>query len=420
MRMFLCCLIYFVGLPFLTAPSTPAQEWTRFRGPNGQGHSAATNLPERWTEADLNWKVALPGQGHSSPVLWGDKIFLMSADAGTATRYVLCLAAADGRELWRREYASQTHRIHMRNTYGSSTPAVDAERVYVAWSTPTRLTLLALDHDGRDVWDLDLGPVVSEHGFGTSPMLYQDMVILSNSQQAEELEPGQLPGKSAMLAFEAKTGKLRWSQPRVSSRVCFSTPCIYEPGGAPPELICTSTSDGIFSLDPLTGQENWKSPGTLTMRVVNSPLVADGLIIGSVGSGGGGNYIAAVRPGRPPQTAYIVKKSASYVPTLVAKDGLLFMFNDKGVVSCLELQTSEFIWQERVSRGFSGSPVMGDGKLYVIDDDGTVHVLAAARQYQLLSSNPLGEPTRSTPAIAGGRLYFRTLSHLVSVGGKKS
>lgn len=419
MPMFLRCLICVVGLQFLASLSTSAQEWTRFRGPNGMGLSDATNLPATWTEADYNWRVALPGQGHSSPVLWGDKIFLMSADPQTATRYVLCLSAVDGRELWRREYASQTHRIHMRNTYGSSTPAVDAERVYVAWSTPAKLTLLALDHNGQDVWDLDLGPVVSEHGFGTSPMLYQDLVILSNSQQAEELEPGQQPGKSAMLAFEAKTGKLRWSQPRVSSRVCFSTPCIYQPAGKPPELVCTSTSDGVFSLDPLTGQENWKSPGTLTMRVVNSPFIADNLIIGSVGSGGGGNYIVAVRPGKSPQTAYVVKKNASYVPTLVAKDGLLFMFNDKGVVSCLDLQTGEFIWQERVSRGFSGSPVIGDGKVYIIDDEGIVHVLAAARQYQLLGSHPLGEPSRSTPAIAGGRLYFRTVSHLVSVSGKK-
>ena len=171
-------------------------------------------------------------------------------------------------------------------------------------------------------------------------------------------------------------------------------------------------------MDPLTGQENWKSPGTLTMRVVNSPLVADGLIIGSVGSGGGGNYIAAVRPGKPPQTAYIVKKNASYVPTLWPKTGCCSCSTTR---ACLlsELQTGEFIWQERVSRGFSGSPVMGDGKLYIIDDDGIVHVLAAARQYRLLSSNPLGAPTRSTPAIGGGRLYFRTLSHLVSVGGKK-
>jgi outer membrane protein assembly factor BamB len=375
-------------------------------------------LPAKWTEADYHWKTALPGQGHSSPVLWGDRIFLMSADAATATRYVLCLSAADGRELWRRQYESQTHRIHSRNTFGSCTPAVDAERVYVAWSTPDRLTLLALDHDGKDVWDLDLGPVVSEHGFGMSPMLYQDLVILSNSQQAEELEPGQQPGKSSMLAFEAKTGKLRWNQPRVSSRVCFSTPCIYQPAGGVPELICTSTSDGVFSLDPLTGQENWKTPGTLTMRVVSSPLIAECLIFGSVGSGGGGNAITAVRPGSKSEVAYTIKANASYVPTLVAQNGLLFIFNDKGVVSCAEVATGEIHWRERLGRGFSGSPVIGDGKLYIIDDDGDVHVIAVAKEYQLLASNPLGEPSRSTPAIAGGRLYFRTLSHLVSVGGK--
>ncbi len=419
MPMFLRFLICVAGLPCLASMSAPAQEWTRFRGPNGMGLSDATNLPGVWTEADYNWRVALPGQGHSSPVLWGDKIFLMSAEPETATRYVLCLSAVDGRELWRREYASQTHRMHVRNTYGSSTPAVDAERVYVAWSTPARLTLLALDHNGQDVWDLDLGPVVSEHGFGTSPMLYQDLVILSNSQQAEELEPGQQPGDSAMLAFEARTGKLRWSQPRVSSRVCFSTPCIYQPAGKPPELVCTSTSDGVFSLDPRTGRENWKTPGTLKLRVVSSPLIAEGLIFGSVGSGGGGNGVTAVRPEPTPETAYSLKQNASYVPTLVARNGLLFMFNDRGIVSCADVRTGEIRWRERLSRGFSGSPVIGDGKVYIIDDEGVVHVLAAADQYQLLGSHPLGEPSRSTPAIAGGRLYFRTLSHLVSVGGKK-
>lgn len=419
MRVFLCCLICVVGLQSIPSPSASAQEWTRFRGPNGMGLSDATNLPAQWTEADYNWRVALPGQGHSSPVLWGDKIFLMSADPATATRYVLCLSAADGRELWRREYASQTHRLNPRNTYGSCTPAVDAERVYVAWSAPAKLTLLALDHDGKDVWDLDLGPVVAEHGFGTSPMLYQDLVILSNSQQAEELEPGQQPGKSAMLAFEAQTGKPRWSQPRVSSRVCYSTPCIYQPDGGPPELICTSTSDGVFSLDPLTGRENWKSPGTLPLRVVSSPLIAEGLIFGSIGSGGGGHCVTAVRPGPKPEVAYTLKQNASYVPTLVAHKGLLFMFYDKGVVSCVEVRTGEVHWRQRLGRGFSGSPVIGDGKVYIIDDDGIVHVLAAANTYQLLASNPLGEPARSTPAIAGGRLYFRTLSHLISVGGKK-
>ncbi len=419
MRIATGCLLCILGLQslFSAAPAS-AQEWTRFRGPNGTGLSPAANLPAKWTEADYNWKVALPGQGHSSPVLWGDKVFVMSADPATATRYVLCLSAADGSELWRREYPSETHRIHTRNTLGSCTPAVDAERVYVAWSTPAKLTLLALDHAGHDVWDLDLGPVVSEHGFGMSPMLYQDLVILSNSQQAEELEPGQQAGQSSMLAFEAKTGKLRWNQPRVSSRVCFSTPCIHQPTGSPAELICTSTSDGFFSLDPLTGRENWKTPGTLTMRVVSSPLLAGGLVLGSVGSGGGGNTITALRLGGKPEVAYTIKANASYVPTLVAQDGLLFIFNDKGVVSCADVATGEILWRERLGRGFSGSPVIGDGKVYIIDDDGNVDVIAVAKGYQLLASNPLGEPSRSTPAIAGGRLYFRTLSHLISVGGK--
>lgn len=418
MRLVLLTLICVVCLLCIPLRAVFAQEWTRFRGPNGMGLSEAKNLPATWTEADYHWKATLPGVGHSSPVLWGDRIFLNSADPETATRYVLCLSAVDGREVWRRQYASQTHPIHARNTYGSSTPAVDAERVYVAWSTPARLTLLALDHDGNDVWDLDLGPVVSEHGFGTSPILYRDMVILSNSQQAHELEPGQQAGRSSILAFEAKTGKLRWNQPRVSSRVSFSTPCIYDRPGGRPELICTSTSDGVFSLDPLTGRENWSTPGLFRLRVVSSPLIADGLIFGSIGSGGGGNSVTAVRPGPDAEAVYTLKGNASYVPTLVAQDGLMFMLNDRGVVSCVDVQTGEDHWRERLSRGFSGSPVIGDGKVYVIDDDGNVLVLAAEKEYRLLGNNPLGEASRSTPAIAGSRLYLRTLSHLVSVGGK--
>jgi outer membrane protein assembly factor BamB len=395
-----------------------AQEWTRFRGPNGTGLSEAKHLPARWTEADHVWRVELPGQGHSSPVLWGEKIFLMSADPQTATRYVLCLSATDGRERWRREYPSQPHHLHTRNTFASSTPAVDAERVYLAWSTPERVTLLALDHDGNEAWRLDLGTWTSQHGFGTSPMLYEGMVILSNNQQAQQLDPGQQPGESYMMAFDARTGETRWRTPRVSIRVCYSTPCILQSPGGRPELICTSTADGVFSLDPFTGRENWKVADALKMRVVSSPLVTDGLIFGSTGSGGGGNYVVAVRPGDEAELAYTIKTNAPYVPTLVAKDGLLFLVYDRGIVSCADVRSGQIHWRQRLSRGFSGSPVIADGKLYCLDDEGTVFVLAASQQYRLLGVNPLGEPTRSTPAIAGGRLYFRTLSHLTAVGGK--
>ena len=186
-----------------------AQQWTRFRGPNGTGLGQAENLPAQWSDSDYNWQIQLPGIGHGSPVLWGEKIFLLSADPDTATRYVLCYSASDGKPLWQREFPSQTHHLHNRNTYASSTPVVDEHRVYVAWSDPERVTLMALDHGGRVAWDLDLGSWTSQHGFGSSPIRFEDLVILSNSQQAEQLEPGQEPGQTSIIAVDAATGELR-------------------------------------------------------------------------------------------------------------------------------------------------------------------------------------------------------------------
>jgi outer membrane protein assembly factor BamB len=161
-----------------------AQEWTRFRGPNGTGVSEATTIPASWTDSDYNWKVKLPGIGHSSPVLWGDKIFLLSADPEKANRFVLCVSAADGKLLWNREYPGEPHHLHVRSSYASCTPAVDAKHVYVAWSDPEHTLLRALDHSGNEVWHVDLGPWVSQHGFGTSPIVYEDLVILGRALEA--------------------------------------------------------------------------------------------------------------------------------------------------------------------------------------------------------------------------------------------
>lgn len=395
------------------------QEWTRFRGPNGTGRAETGSLPVTWNESDYAWRVRVPGQGHSSPVLWGDRIFLMSADPDKATRYLLCYCATDGAELWRRQYASTPHHLHLRNTFASGTAAVDRDRVYWAWATPEKVTFLALDHHGHEVWNLDLGPWTSQHGFGTSPMLFEDLVILSNNQQAEELESDQIPGESFLLAVEASSGIERWRTPRTSIRVCYSTPAILQLPGQSPELICTSTAEGVYSLNPHTGQENWRVPDCLRQRVVSSPLVTDRMIFGSTGSGGGGNRLVAVRVSDTPEVAYEIRSNAPYVPCALAKDDLLFLFNDRGMVSCADLETGTIHWRERLSDGFSGSPVYGDGKVYVMADDGTVLVIAADRQFRLLGRNPLGEATRSTPAIAGNRLYFRTLSHLTAVGANR-
>jgi outer membrane protein assembly factor BamB len=406
-----------VGFIALVAPAR-AQEWTRFRGPNGTGLSDAKSIPTTWTESDYRWKLKLPGKGHSSPVIWGDKLFVLSADPTSAQRYVLRVQTDTGKIVWQKDYASDTHALNGRNSYASSTPAVDEQRLYVAWATRDHLTLRALDHDGQEVWNLDLGPYVSEHGFGNSPIVYEDLVILVNSQQAEELDPNEQPGNSSVVAVDRETGKLRWSVPRTASRVCYPTPCIHQPPNAPAELICYDTADGFYSLDPHTGAQNW-SCSAFTMRTVASPIVVDDLVFGSNGSGGGGNYLVAVRMGQQPHEVYRLTRQAPapYVSTPVAQDGLVYLCFDRGFVSCMQAADGEIVWSKRLTSGFSGSPVLVDGRLYCIDEGGDVLVLAASREFRELGRMSLGEPSRSTPAISGGRMFLRTESQLFCIGG---
>lgn len=420
-RRLACVLILLAG--FAACDAARAREWTRFRGPNGQGVAldpgAAATIPVTWTEDEVNWKTALPGVGHGSPVVWDDRLFLLSGDPTSAERYVLCLGAGDGKIRWKRTFASAAHHLHMRNSYGSGTPAVDAERLYVAWSAPEKTTLLALSHDGRTEWELDLGPFVSQHGFGTSPVLYDGTVIVTMLQQGERLE-GKESGISFVVAVDCRTGEIRWKTPRKSVYVAYSTPAIYEPGDGPAQLVCCSTAHGTYSLDPATGRENW-SIDVFRMRTVSSPVIAGDLILGTCGSGGGGNYMVAVRPPsgtRPVEEAFRVTSQVPYVPTSVVAGKLMFLWYDRGIASCVRTDDGSVVWRERLGGGFSGSPVRVGDRIYCINDEGEVIVIAAADKFKLLGKTPLGEPSRATPAIAGGRMYLRTYSSLISVGGR--
>jgi outer membrane protein assembly factor BamB len=410
-----CVLLPLCLLTGITGSDAAGQEWTRFRGPNGCGVNLACEIPARWTAKETNWKVSLPGLGHASPVLWGDRVFLSSADPQTATRYVICVSAADGTILWQRPYASQPHTLHVRNSFASSTPAVDEQRLYVAWSTPSETTLLALDHAGQPIWQRDLGPFESQHGFGTSPIVYEDLVILSVLEKKPD-EDGPRTETSFIVAVDRATGQTRWQTPRLSEVVSYSTPCLYQPDHERVQLICCSTAQGIFSLDPQTGRENW-STDVFEMRTVSSPVVADDLILGTTGSGGGGNYLVALRPAPRPEVLYRITSQAPYVPTPVVKDGLAFLWYDKGIVSCIRVADGKRVWQQRIGGNYSGSPVIAGSRLFCVDDDGVVVVLSASERFELLGKNPLGEPSRSTPALAGGRMYLRTESHLISIGG---
>jgi len=417
----------------LCAGACAGQEhWPRFRGPNGAGIGEAASVPASWSDKDYNWKVRVPGAGHSSPVVWGRRIYLTSGDSRTAKRVVLCLDIADGRTLWQREYRSKPFRQHSHNSYASATPAADAHGVVVTWSTPREVVLLALDPNGRESWRRDLGPLVAIHGGGSSPVIVGDTVVLANDQA----DPKALPqvynrpdspeqaGKSCLTGVDRKTGRPRWQVPRRSSQAAYSTPCLYRPEGGRAELIFSSTANGLTAVDPATGKVTWDLGGVFTERCVGSPVTAPGLVIAGDGYGTRGTHFVAVRPGsraegRKAAIAYEIKKPVPLVPTPLVRGERLFLWGDRGTVACRHVATGKVIWQERVGGSYYGSPVCVGDRLYCIAKNGEVVVLAASDKFQLLARVPLGEPSYTTPAVAGGVMYLRTRSHLFSLGGGK-
>jgi len=393
--------------------SAGAQEWTRFRGPNGGGVSDAKTIPTQWSASDFNWKVALPGSGHSSPVLWGEKVFVTSYDEKTGKFFVLCLNTADGSSRWQKEFSLARSDKHALNSFATSTPTVDAERVYVCRTELAHITLSAFTHDGKQVWEKDLGPFDVNHGSGTSPILYDGMVVMANEQA----------GESFLIALDARTGATRWKTPRKSGSGSYSTPCVYEPKQGNPQLIFNSDVHGISGVAPETGKVLWEFDKAFDKRSVSSPVLAGDFVIGSCGSGGGGNYVVAVRPGdaatdKRPERGYEVRRSAPYVPTSVCVGDWLYLWSDAGIVSRVHAVTGEVKWQERAGGNFFGSPVYAEGRLFCVSTTGEVVVVALGDKFEVLARNQLGEQTHSTPAIASGRMYIHTSGHLVSIGGK--
>lgn len=393
-----------------------AQEWTRFRGPNGTGISPAKALPVSWTEQDFRWRVAIPGEGHSQPVIWGDKLFLTTAlDAGK-DRALLCLQKDDGRQLWMKQYSLPTHRPQNRNaSYANASPVVDAERVIACFVSRDHFWVRAFNHAGNEQWSQDLGPFQSQHGHGASPMIFEQTVIVPNEQD----------GESFIIALDLETGKTVWKTPRRSRRgaTAYGTPCLNTTADGRLELLLTSQSHGISSIDPKTGALNWEAP-VYDKRMVASPVVAGDLVIGSCGQGGGaGNYLSAVKLGgradvAKTHVAYTLRRATPYVPTPLYLDGRLYLISDGGIASALDAATGREIWAERLRAEFFGSPVLIDGKIYCPSSKGEMIVIATGDTFQLLARNPLGEGTHSTPCVDEGRIYVKTFTHLVCVGGQ--
>ncbi len=398
--------------------SAQGQEWTRFRGPNGQGISTARTIPTKWTEHDYNWKVKLPAGGHGSPVIWEDKVFVTCETPESTGGMLLALSVADGRVLWREQYKLPPYRFHKDSSYAASTPIVDADRVYVLWKTEAETIVAAVSHAGDELWHRKFSGMHTQFGAGTSPMLYDDLVVFTHEQA--ENDKG-YEGK--WIALDRKTGQTRWTKKRDNKQKSYSTPCVSAPHGREPLLIFTSEAHGITSVDPHSGDTIWELQSVLPARAISSPVIAGDLLIGTCGKAGGGIQLSAVRTGskgssEEPSPAYKhTGKPAPYVPTPLVKDGLLFTFHDKGDICCMRATTGEVLWCEKPTGKFYGSPVWVNGFLYCMDRAGAIVVIEAASSYRLQAINALGEGSQATPAVSGGKMYLRTYSHLISLGG---
>jgi outer membrane protein assembly factor BamB len=401
----------------LLSPTARAENWPRFRGPNGSGVSDEKGYPAKWGDDRYAWKTKLPGLGHSSPCVWDDHVFLTSAEDDGRIRIVLDISASTGKIRWERRLNSETYTINARNSFASATPATDGQRVYVSFGNENEYILLAYDFEGNQLWRYELGPFISQHGTAISPIVFENLVILGNDQDA----------KSFIVAVDSRTGEVRWkvdrNQKAIQQAATYATPIVIPGDNGKPQLIFTSQADGFTSFDPFTGSIIWHAD-LFPARTCGSPVFGHGLLYAACGGGGNGMLLLAVKPfGRGDLGESCIEwqrgKELPYVPTPVLYGDYLYLWGDKGVVSCVEAKTGTNIWTHRLEGLVSGSPICVDGKLYCSTEEGDIIVLAASPEFKELGRTPLGEGSHATPAVANGRMFIRGFEHLFCIEAKK-
>ena len=391
-------------------------QWPRFRGPDGTGKVTTETLPASWTTEDWTWQADLPGVGHSSPVVWNEKIYLTSANEESRIRHLFCHDLHTGKLVWSRDFPGAIERHHKQNSSASSTVAADSHGIYWLWGTSQNVRLEALTHDGKSRWSVDLGQYIGQHGFGGSPVVWENVVVVPLEQNTA----------GTIVGIDARTGKVRWKLPRDGAeKAAYSTPLVLADTGSEPCVICTSKAHGMYAIDPRTGAVLWENK-CFPLRTVASPICAGNLLIGTCGSGGGGsNLLVAFKPpATKNDTGEIVyevpRSTAPYVPTPLFSNGRLYLWGDKGVVTCIHSARGEIIWKERVGGNFSSSPILIGNEILNISSDGEMVTLVDGGEFRVLGRRDIGEECRATPAIAEGFMIVRSKSKLFCLKISKS
>jgi outer membrane protein assembly factor BamB len=409
-------LIALLLLSFAACDSAHAENWIRFRGPNGQGISSEVDLPVTWSATDnVAWKTSIPGSGWSSPIVYDDRVFLTTATDEGASCRVLCVSRTSGSIVWNTEVHRQSPGAkRQQNSYATPTPVTDGKQVYAVFSDGT---VVAVDFSGKLVWKSSEVKFHSLHGLGASPVLVDDQLVMAfDGSSAEDQQVGwKVPWENAVvLSLDAATGKVRWKGKRGTSRVGHVTPILVQDD----TQLVSAGGDRVQGFDTSTGKRIWSiySQGE---GVTPSPVVGDGMIFTS--SGFEEPTIRAIRLGGEGDITetHIVWEQKKGVPVLASPlyvPPYLYTISRENILHCIEAATGEIVWLQRLSGTHWASPVLADGRIYVLSEDGVTLVLRPGDKYDEIARNPLNEKCMASMAVSQGHFYIRTAEHLYSIG----
>ena len=416
--------LFTLSLSLLTATSASGGEnWTQFRGAGEQGHSEAKDLPTEWGEdRNIAWKTPIEGKAWSSPVGWGDRIWVTNANPEGTRLSVLCLNKKTGKKIYDQELCTvkDPQFCHAFNSYASPTPILEEGLVYLTFGAPYTACLKA--ESGEVVWERK--DFVCDHfrGSGSSPVIYKNLLILHFDGADHQF----------VVAMDKKTGDTVWKTTRSvdykdldtagkpkrngDMRKAYGTPLIVKSEGK--DVLVGAGAMALYGYDPMSGKELWRVDTIGTHSTACRPVAGHGLVFATMGFSRG--LLIAVRPdGKGEVTkshvAWKYSKAAPKKPSLLLDGDLVFMIDDAGIAACIEAKTGKEIWKERIGGNFSASPILADGKIYLFDEDGQGTVIDAARKFKIVARNELDAGCMGSPAVSGDLLIVRTKKALYGI-----
>jgi outer membrane protein assembly factor BamB len=401
------------GLLVAANPTAQAESWPGWRGPRSDGTCIEQDVHTDWDPAGALWKTELPGKGHASPIVWGDRVCTATAITATKERILLCIDRTSGKLLWQQTVVQgPLEKINKENSYASGTPVTDGERVFVTFRVGDDIVVAAHElATGKQLWRVRPGTHTGEWGFSNSPVLFKDKVIVD----------GDSKGDSFLIALSRADGKVLWRKNRTNKGISYSAPFIRELAGYTQLVQCGDRC--VAGFNPDTGEQLWMVDGP-SQEFVATPVYSETAGLVFISSSWPKQVLLAIRPdGRGNVTkthiAWSDRKGAPYVPSMIVAEDFLLSVNRGGTAFCYEAATGKVFWQKKLGRHHA-SPVLVGGLVFFINDNGQVNVIKPGRQFECVATYELGESCYASPAISDGQVFVRGFQHLFCIGRRKA